>query len=240
MACGVISWKTIRRTGTLGLSVSSRCQAMASPSRSSSVARKSSSASLSSAFSFAHLLLLVGADDVERLEVVVDVDAEAGPRLALVAGRHVRGVARQVADVADARLHRVAGAEEARDLLGLRRGLHDDQAPTAVAGRAPARGGLLRGGGRGRRGGGGVGVGHGTPSGAAGGGGGGPGSGRRRGSVAARSGAVSNAARAASVPDGGPGGAWHAAAACAGRSAGAGCGRSADPRRGPGAGGRRR
>ena len=43
----VISWKTIRRTGTLGLSSSRRCQAMASPSRSSSVARKSSEASLS-------------------------------------------------------------------------------------------------------------------------------------------------------------------------------------------------
>ena len=35
----VISWNTIRLTGTLGLSVSARCQAIASPSRSSSVAR---------------------------------------------------------------------------------------------------------------------------------------------------------------------------------------------------------
>ncbi len=39
IASRVISWKTIRLTGTLGLSTSSRCQAMASPSRSSSVAR---------------------------------------------------------------------------------------------------------------------------------------------------------------------------------------------------------
>ena len=39
MACGVISWNTIRRTGILGASVWARCQAMASPSRSSSVAR---------------------------------------------------------------------------------------------------------------------------------------------------------------------------------------------------------
>ncbi len=39
MAGLVISWKTIRLTGTLGLIVSSRCQAIASPSRSSSVAR---------------------------------------------------------------------------------------------------------------------------------------------------------------------------------------------------------
>jgi hypothetical protein len=35
----VISWKTMRWTGTRGLSTSSRCQAIASPSRSSSVAR---------------------------------------------------------------------------------------------------------------------------------------------------------------------------------------------------------
>ena len=39
MAGLVISWNTIRLTGTFGLIVSSRCQAMASPSRSSSVAR---------------------------------------------------------------------------------------------------------------------------------------------------------------------------------------------------------
>ena len=36
---GVISWKTIRLTGTRGESTSERCQAIDSPSRSSSVAR---------------------------------------------------------------------------------------------------------------------------------------------------------------------------------------------------------
>ena len=56
----VISWKTIRLTGTLGLSVSTRCQAIASPSRSSSVARKSSSASLSQLLQLGDLLLAVG------------------------------------------------------------------------------------------------------------------------------------------------------------------------------------
>ena len=40
MAGSVISWNTIRWTGTFGLRVSSRCQAMASPSRSGSVARR--------------------------------------------------------------------------------------------------------------------------------------------------------------------------------------------------------
>jgi hypothetical protein len=53
MAGLVISWKTIRLNGTLGLIVSIRCQAMASPSRSSSVARKISSTSLASRFSLA-------------------------------------------------------------------------------------------------------------------------------------------------------------------------------------------
>ena len=45
MASGVISLNTIRCTGILGLSTSNRCHAMASPSRSSSVARSNSEAS---------------------------------------------------------------------------------------------------------------------------------------------------------------------------------------------------
>ena len=45
MASGVISLKTMRWTGTFGRSTSSRCHAMASPSRSSSVASRSASAS---------------------------------------------------------------------------------------------------------------------------------------------------------------------------------------------------
>ena len=79
MAGSVISWKTIRRTGTLGLSVSSRCQAMASPSRSWSVASSSSSADFSASRELGDLALLLRGDDVERREVVVDVDARAGP-----------------------------------------------------------------------------------------------------------------------------------------------------------------
>ncbi len=52
IAFSVISWNTIRRTGTLGFSTSFRCQAMASPSRSSSVARYSSEAPAKRSFSF--------------------------------------------------------------------------------------------------------------------------------------------------------------------------------------------
>ncbi len=53
IACGVISWKTILATGTCGRSSSIRCQAIASPSRSSSVASSSSPASFRSCFSLA-------------------------------------------------------------------------------------------------------------------------------------------------------------------------------------------
>ncbi len=60
MASLVISWKTMRRTGTLGFSSSSRCQAIASPSRSSSVASSSSSTSLSIFFSSVTLARLSG------------------------------------------------------------------------------------------------------------------------------------------------------------------------------------
>ncbi len=42
----------------------------------------------------ADLIPLLWRHDVERLEVVVDVDAEAGPALALVGGGHVGSVAR--------------------------------------------------------------------------------------------------------------------------------------------------
>ncbi len=44
MASGVISWNTMRLIGTFGFSVCTKCQAMASPSRSSSVARYNVSA----------------------------------------------------------------------------------------------------------------------------------------------------------------------------------------------------
>ena len=56
----VISLKTIRRTGTLGRRISIKCQAIASPSRSSSVARISSSASFKSSFSSATFCFLSG------------------------------------------------------------------------------------------------------------------------------------------------------------------------------------
>jgi hypothetical protein len=69
-------------------------------------------------------------DHVERVEVVVDVHAEVGPRRgALLLGELVPGLlARQVADVADAGLDGVARAEIARDGLRLGRRLDDHEA----------------------------------------------------------------------------------------------------------------
>ena len=76
----------------------------------------------------AHLLPLVRIDDVEGLELVVDVDAEPGPRLLLVLLRNVGRALGKVADVADARLDDEALAEVARDRLRLCGRLDDDEA----------------------------------------------------------------------------------------------------------------
>jgi len=64
---------------------------------------------------------LVRTHDVQRGKAVVDVHPEPRPRLTLVAGRHVRGVARQVTDVTDAGLHDVPTTEVAGDRLCLGR-----------------------------------------------------------------------------------------------------------------------
>ena len=74
---------------------------------------------------------LLRVDDVERLELVVDVHAEARPRLLLLVCGNLGGVVREVADVADRRLDHVVLAEVAGDRLGLRRGLDDHQAAAA-------------------------------------------------------------------------------------------------------------
>ncbi len=65
------------------------------------------------------LVFLLPGDDVERLEVVVDVDAEAGPGLALVGSGDVGRVPRQVPDVADRGFDDVVAPKEAGDGLGL-------------------------------------------------------------------------------------------------------------------------
>jgi hypothetical protein len=78
-----------------------------------------------------HGALLVRADDVERLEVVLDVDAEPGPGLRFVLGGHVGGVARQVADVPARRFNDVVGAQVTGDFARLGGRLDDDESPDA-------------------------------------------------------------------------------------------------------------
>jgi hypothetical protein len=80
------------------------------------------------------LCLLVRRDHVERLETVVDVHAQAGPRLALVLGGNIGGAARQVADVPDRRFHDVSAAEVAGDGARLGRRLDHDELDAAVGG----------------------------------------------------------------------------------------------------------
>ena len=127
MAGGVISWNTMRRTGHLRLE---RLHEVPRDGLALAVlvGREVELVGvLDERLELADLLLAVGADDVERLEVVVGVDAEARPGLALVLGRDVGGVARQVADVADRGLDDVAVAEVAADRLRLGRRLDDDE-----------------------------------------------------------------------------------------------------------------
>ena len=126
MAAGVISWKTIRMHRDpgrehLGEVPGDRLAFAVLVGREVDLARVADEAA-----ELGDLLALLPRDDVKRLEVVVDVDAEARPRLGLEGRRDVGGRSRQVADVADRRLDDVVTAEIARDGLGLRGGLDDD------------------------------------------------------------------------------------------------------------------
>ncbi len=73
------------------------------------------------------LLLLVGIDDVQRLERVLDIDAESSPRFLLRGGRDVCGAVREVANVADRGFDDVAVAEIPGNGLCLGGRLDDDE-----------------------------------------------------------------------------------------------------------------
>lgn len=78
---------------------------------------------------------LVGVDHVDGLEVVLDVHAEAADLAGVLLG-YLRGTVGKVADVPDARLDDIAGAEVALDRLRLGRRLDDDESAAAVCGLA--------------------------------------------------------------------------------------------------------
>ena len=80
------------------------------------------------------LFALARRDDVDRREIVVDVDAQVRPRLALVLGRNLLGALRQVAHVADAGLDREAASEVLADRLRLGGRFDDHQGVTVVGG----------------------------------------------------------------------------------------------------------
>ena len=118
MARSVISLKVTRWVLAAGTcAASATCQAIASPSRSRSVARKTVSAALGRLLDLGDLLAAVVGDDVLGREVVVDVDAE----LALA------GVLGQVADVAVGGEDPVVVAEVALDRPRLGRRLDDHE-----------------------------------------------------------------------------------------------------------------
>ena len=75
----------------------------------------------------ADLRLLVRRHDVQRVEVVLDVDAEPRPGLTLVLRRDLVGTLRQVADVAETGLHHVPGP----------RGSRRSSAPSSATRRSP-------------------------------------------------------------------------------------------------------
>ena len=125
IACGVISWNTIRFTGTVGLQhlehvPADRFALAVLVGREDELV-----GALQRALQLGDDLLLRRVHDVDDVEVVVGVDAgEAAVGLDLVGrlGLQFLLVARQVADVPDARHHRVrVRAEVARDGLRLGR-----------------------------------------------------------------------------------------------------------------------
>ena len=134
IADSVISWNTIRLTGTLRLE---RLQQVPGDGLALAVTVRRQVELvdvLEQRLELGDRALLLRADDVERLEVVVDVDAEARPRLALVLGGHVGGARGRSRMWPTRRLDDVAGAQVAGDFARLGRRLDYDESPNpAVA-----------------------------------------------------------------------------------------------------------
>ena len=130
----MISWKTIRLTGTWGERTSERCQAIDSPFAVLVRGQIDLGGLLHEGLQLGHHLPLLGGHHVEGLEAVVHVDAQPGPALTLEGGRDLVGPPGQVPDVAHRGLDHEVGAEEARDGPGLGRGLHDDEGPAGAVG----------------------------------------------------------------------------------------------------------
>lgn len=73
--------------------------------------------------------LLIGAHDVERFEVGVDIDTQARPGFGLVLRRHIGGIARQVPNVPPRGLDYIVTAQVARNFPCLGGRLDNDEPP---------------------------------------------------------------------------------------------------------------
>ena len=69
---------------------------------------------------FPNFGLTVGINDVEGSEVVVNIDAGAGPLFFLELGGNIGGAGREIADMTDGCGHNIAFTQIILDLLGLR------------------------------------------------------------------------------------------------------------------------
>jgi hypothetical protein len=78
-------------------------------------------------FELINLLLLIGVDDIERGEFVLDIDALARPGKLLKLLWDVRGPLWQVADMSNRGFYYITLAKIASDFLRFGRGLNDDE-----------------------------------------------------------------------------------------------------------------
>ena len=123
----VISWKTMRLTGTRRRQ---RLEQMPADRFTFAVfvgGEIDLAGVLHQRLEFANLRLLLLGHDVERLEVVFDVHPVPRPLQRLVGLRDLFGASRQVTNVPHGRLHEIVVAKEARDGAGLGWGLDDDK-----------------------------------------------------------------------------------------------------------------
>ena len=100
---------------------------MDSPSRSGSVASRTSDASLTRRLQMRDLFLLAAGNDVVRRELLVDIYTKATPVLVLDLLGNLRGRFGQIADVAIARFDTVFRAKKPAEGLCLRRRFDDHQ-----------------------------------------------------------------------------------------------------------------
>ena len=123
----VISWNTMRRIGNFGFRTSTRCQAIASPSRVFVRGDQQLPGCLQIAAQAGDDALSVGGNDIDGTEALVHVDRQRGPTLAFEVLGHLGGAGRQVPHVPHRGHDLVLRTQEALQRGGLGARLHDDE-----------------------------------------------------------------------------------------------------------------